>query len=672
VYHFGDGSTARCPGIDIPLPAPQRHVSSVRYREPGSAKSSTARRPRSPSYSSVRCQKASGLIFSYVHIRKHDIFDEIFKNGRSFLEPVSGAIMDERIARLESLVGSLAASVRHLEQRVVLLEGGANEGPRLESSAALEDSVAATSNPTGRALAAFRSTPALVGRSLLVLAGGFVLRALTESGTVSPGTGIALGLVYAAVWVAAAARDAHRGRQLSASFFAACAAAIGNPLLFEAVTSFGVLSETAAALALTGMTGFGLVVAARWRMRGAAWVFSLGCVATAVALAMARPPGESASAVLVTLGLAWLWFDQRRGWEALKWITAGVADVAVLRLTAMALVPHALPPGFGVVHLWLVVTLQAVLVIGYLGAVAVRVVRGDGRIRAFDVVQAVAVWAVGWGGAVRLAGAHDWQVGGLFAVALAVGAASYIAAFGVVDRRHGRNRAFYFFSSVGVGLLLLGMPGVAGSWTAVVWAAIGVAVAVVGSRWDRVTLRVHAVVLLVVAWAASGLGAMVVGSLRGFGAETAVAAPAAAVLTLTATGIVLAGRRRVISGWMERLPLALLLAMSSLAIAAVLVTIARPVAPGTAVALGTVALATVTVLLGFLASRWRVTEAGWLVYPMLALTGLKVVSHDLPAGRALVLVVALAAYGFALVVAPWLLRSGHSEDTDETAAPAPT
>ena len=576
--------------------------------------------------------------------------------------------MDERLARLERLVGSLEASVSRLERRVVLLEGGDGAEPVKETRAAVEDA-AESSTPSDLALAAFRSTPALVGRSLLVLAGGFVLRALTESGTVSPATGIALGLAYAAVWVAAAARDAHRGRQLSASFFAACAAVIGNPLLFEAVTSFGVMSENAAAFALTGMTAVGLVVAARWNMRGAAWVFGFGCMATAVALAMARPPGEAASAVLVVLGFAWLWFDQRRGWGALKWITAGVADVAVLRLTALALVPHALPPGFGAVHPWVVVTLQAVLVIGYLGAVAARVVRGDGRIRAFDVIQLVAAWAIGWGGAVRLARAANWPTVGLFAVALALGAASYVTAFWVIDRRHGRNRTFYFLSSVGVGLLLLGVPGVAGSWTAVVWALTGVAVAVVGSRWDRVTLRVHAVVLLVAAWVASGLGAMVAGSLRGFSVVAAGAAFTVAILTLVASGIVMAGRRRVTSGWMERLPLALLLSMSSLAIAAVLVAVTRPVAPGTAVALGTVALAAVTVLLAFLASRWGVVEAGWLVYPMLALTGLKVVTQDLTAGRALVLVVALAAYGFVLVVAPWLLRTGRAVDTDETAAP---
>ena len=211
--------------------------------------------------------------------------------------------MDERLQQLERLVGSLKTSVSQLERRVVLLERESGAEPVQEPRSAVEDTVASPTS-TDVALTAFRTTPALVGRSLLVLAGGFVLRALTESATVSPVTGIALGLAFAAVWVAAAARDAHRVRQVSASFYAACAAATGNPLLFEAVTSFVVMSETAAAFVLTGMTGVGLVVAARWNMGGAAWVFGLGCVATSVALAVARPPGEAASAVLVVLGLA--------------------------------------------------------------------------------------------------------------------------------------------------------------------------------------------------------------------------------------------------------------------------------------------------------------------------------------------------------------------------------
>jgi hypothetical protein len=87
------------------------------------------------------------------------------------------------------------------------------------------------------------------------------------------------------------------------------------------------------------------------------------------------------------------------------------------------------------------------------------------------------------------------------------------------------------------------------------------------------------------------------------------------------------------------------------------------------VGLGTVALAAATVGLALLASRWGIVEAGWLVYPMLVITGLKVVSQDLGSGRAVVLVVALASYGTALVVAPRLLRSGRSTTGGVTPPP---
>jgi hypothetical protein len=45
---------------------------------------------------------------------------------------------------------------------------------------------------------------------------------------------------------------------------------------------------------------------------------------------------------------------------------------------------------------------------------------------------------------------------------------------------------------------------------------------------------------------------------------------------------------------------------------------------------------------------WR--EAGWLVYPALGATGLKILLEDLPRGRPATLFVAFALYGAALLV----------------------
>jgi hypothetical protein len=585
--------------------------------------------------------------------------------------------MDQRIAGLEQLVESLGDAVRRLERRVDLLEGGAGavqETPPSRSTETGEPMADVTMNlPSWGSMAALRSTPALVGRSLLVLAGGFFLRALTEAGTLAPRTGVAFGLAYAGAWVAVAVADAHRGRHGSAGFYAACAALIANPLLFEAVTSFGVMSETTAALALAAMAAVGLVVAAHWNMHVAAWVFGVGALATAIALAMARPPGEASSAVVVLLGLGWLWLENRRGWNVLTWLTALAADVAVLRLTALAVTSHDLPAGFGAVHPWAVALLQAALVTGYVGASTVRALRGRRPLRGFDVAQTIAAWLVGWGGGLRLAEAQGWTTDGLSVFCLGVAAIAYAGAFVIVDRRHGRNRAFFFLSSIGLASVILGMPGIAGSFTAVVWAAIAVVVAVVGSQWDRVTLRAHSVAFLLAAWVPSHLAVAVLGSLSGGrigGSSWQIQAMVVAALTVISTGIVFFGRRAREAEWVGRLPMAGLLAMSTLAVAAAMVSVGHGVASPFAVGLGTVALAGAAVGLALLASRWGVVEAGWLVYPMLVLTGLKVVSQDLGSGRAVVLVVALASYGTALVAAPRLLRSGRAPSGEVTFPPA--
>ena len=49
-------------------------------------------------------------------------------------------------------------------------------------------------------------------------------------------------------------------------------------------------------------------------------------------------------------------------------------------------------------------------------------------------------------------------------------------------------------------------------------------------------------------------------------------------------------------------------------------------------------------------------EAGWLVYPLIALIGLKLLFADFPNGRPETLFVALAAYGCVLILAPRLMR----------------
>jgi hypothetical protein len=576
--------------------------------------------------------------------------------------------MDERLKKLEETVGTLEAAVIRQDRRIAILEGVAVDAP------AVAKDVADTGGPVDTAqealsdqwpISAVKGTPALVGRSLLILAGAFLLRALTEAGTLATGTGVFLGLTYATSWIVAAALAGRKGARGSAGFFAVCAAVIADPLIFEASTEFGVLSPVGGAVALAIITAAGLVVASHWRLQESAWVFAVGAMATATILAMVRPPGEAATAVLVALGLASVWLASARGWESLRWLTAVAANVGVLRLTAMATVPGG-PHGIDPPHSPLVAVLQGVLVLGYVGSSFARAVRGRNPVRAFDFLQTAAAWAIGWGGAVQLARATDSGTPGLAVFALLVGCAAYAGAFGVVDRRQGRNRSFLFLSSLGLALVLLGLSGITGSASAVVLAMLALIAAAVGSRWDRVTLRAHSAVLLMAAWITSGVAAEAAGDLSGragFDAVPGAVAMIVAFLTVITTMVVLFARRLKTTGWAQRLPLTALLIMSGIVVAATLVSVAALVAPGSALWMGTVALSALTIVAAVLASRWGIREAGWVVYPLLALTGFRVLLTDLASGRTVVFVIALAAYGTALVLSPRLLRTHRRQQT---------
>jgi hypothetical protein len=514
----------------------------------------------------------------------------------------------------------------------------------------------------GWSSALVKGTPSLIGRSLLILAGGFLLRALTESGAVGPGTGVVLGLCYGVSWIVAAERAARRSARVSAGFYAACAALIANPLIFEATIEFSVLTPVESALTLALITAIGMVTAARWRLPESAWVFAVGAMIAGAAIAVVRPPGEAATAVVVVLGMAVVWMPGLLGWESLRWLTALGADVGVLRLAAMATAAGG-PAGFMPPQPLVVAALQGVLLFGYVGASVSRALSGRRKLRTFDLVQTAAAWAIGWGGAVRLARFNGVETAGLPLVALVIGLAAYAGAFSIVGQRQGRGRSYLFLTSLGLVLVLLGVPGLFGVRGAAVWAVGALVAAAAGSRFDRLILRAHAAVLLVAAWIQSGLSSEIIRDLAG--KSSIEGAPRWSVivvvlLTVGSTAVILLTRRLESHHWAPRLPLTTMLVMSGAVAAATAVWLVGKVAPSSTQWMGTVALSAVALVLAGVASYWRVREAAWVVYPLLAVTGLRVLLSDLGSDRTIVLVVALAAYGAALILSPRLLRTTRS------------
>jgi len=127
----------------------------------------------------------------------------------------------------------------------------------------------------------------LTGRAILILGGAFLLRAATESTTLKPQIGIALGLVYAIAWIAAAAFAARKGMRTAAVFHSAVASIVGYPIIAEAVTRFHVLGAVGAAIVIALFSIGMLIVARAYALQLPAWIAAAGATIVALFLAYA-------------------------------------------------------------------------------------------------------------------------------------------------------------------------------------------------------------------------------------------------------------------------------------------------------------------------------------------------------------------------------------------------
>jgi hypothetical protein len=568
--------------------------------------------------------------------------------------------MDDRLEELQSAVQELAGRLRRLEARVGELEGrgGAKDGLAAAQSTAAEAPVREIALPQG--------TVALLGRALLVLAGAYVTRALTDGRVVPPGLGVALGLAYAVFWILHADREARRGRRASAVFHAVTSCVIAFPLLWETTARFGLLGPRAAGAALVGFFAIGLAVA--WR-RGLALVAGVTtglALGTAVALLVATKDLLAAFAALlaVAAGLEWLAYHER--WLALRWWSALALDAVAFLLVALVARPQGLPERYVPVAAPVAALALLALPALYVAGLAARTLSRARPVTLFEVAQGTLSVLLGFGGAFRILAARGAAPLPLGVLALLLGALCYGAAFAFAERRPGQGRNFYFYSTAGVLLTLAGASVVAfGRALPFLLGGLGLLAALFGRRFGRMTLRVHSALYLVAGALETGL---VVACARAVAGRAEGPLPGLAwVAALAAAGgwVVLASDRGAPrSGW-ARAPQLLLATLVVFALGKALqlglwAAAGEPASgdPGVAAVLRTVVLAALALGLALLARRSALPEIGWLVYALVALGGLKLLLQDLRVGRPATLVLSLALYGAVLVLAPRLLKSG--------------
>jgi hypothetical protein len=343
-----------------------------------------------------------------------------------------------------------------------------------------------------------------------------------------------------------------------------------------------------------------------------------------------------------------------------------VLDGVAFLLVAVVTRPE-LPEGYVALPVGVAALALVAIPALYIVSVAGRTLRLGQPVTGFEVVQGSAAVLLGFGGAVRVLAAHALPETAPGALALLLGLLCYGAAFVYAERRgraaqHPRN--FYFYSTAG-GLLTLGGTALVGLGAALpfTWAAAGLAAALLGRRFDRMTLRVHGALFLAAGALQTGLIAACALSL--VGSADSAASPAAWVIAATAAlaWLVLATDSAAPRSGVARVPQLLLAAVVVAAVAKLVHAGAWGSAgtwlagdPGAAAAVRTAVLAALALGLAVLARRGALPELGWLVYPLIALGGLKLLLQDLRDGRPATLVLSLALYGLVLTLAPRLLK----------------
>lgn len=588
--------------------------------------------------------------------------------------------MSDRVAGLEAKVAELSESLKSMERRVSLLEKGPTPAGARKLRAAVSPSTtlgqgAEASQPDAAAAtlrqdaASLASTVPLAGRTLLVLAGAFFLRGLTDTGRLPPWIGVGLGFAYAGVWVLLADRAAAARKLWSAGFHGAAAVTIGFPLLFETTARFRLVPTWISALLLSAFTAVALGVAARRRFEPLAWLVVLAAIPAAIALMVAQGRVAPPLLFLVLLGVGTVWLGYVHDWHGLRWPVAAAADLAVLFLAVDALRPGA-PDGPVTA-----VLVQFALMAAYLGSTAVRTLGLRRGVVVFEMVQAAAVLLVGLGGAafVTARAGLDAAALALGALSLAFGAGAYAVAFAFVERE--RTPAnFYFYSTAGAAFVLAGAAFLLeGDARGILLATLAVACAAGARRAGRATLAGHAAAYAAAAALSSGLLAHAWESAFATPGEAWTPATLASVAVAAALGAVtwaVAGAPA--QGRFAHVPRVVLLALvAASAIGLVVGWVAPLVAgmpgagadPGVVATVRTVFLALGALALAALGRLEPWAEARWLSWPILGIAGVKMIFEDLPRSRPATLFLAFALYGAALILVPRMRRRDHAAAT---------
>ncbi len=551
----------------------------------------------------------------------------------------------------------LTRAFRELEQRVALIERHLGLAAAPAPAAVAQPEL----SPDPARLGAQSVFP-LIGRSLLGLAGAFLLRALTEGGSMAPRWGVAIGLLYAMAWLLWAARTPAE-RRLESALASVTSVMILSPLLWEAVLRFHAVGTWAAGGILLLFTIFGLVISWRKNLLITATIATLAGLGTATALLVAAHDALPFTFVLLAMAAAVETCACLEHWLSERWLAAAAANLSVLLSTWMVTNERGIPPAWAPIPQgWLLVA-QASLVAVYLASIIFRTLLRGRTFTAFETAQCAAAFLIGVGGGLRL----SKEAPTIAAIALACAVACYAVAFVRLDQGGGRSRNFLTYSTFGL-LLALAATRILLSGLAAdaLWAALAIACVWAGGHFARITLDVHGGVYLLLSLSAAGAFRQAAGYILGAGLPKSIQAPLV-VGVIAAAICYLSMARRAAGGDSKtavvcRLFLAAAVVWLTAGVGAYAAAAGYHAVFGMGASHAYCATLRTTVLVlaasgvAWAGSRWNVRELSSLIYPLMALGAYRLLGEDLHQDRTAALFLSLLVYGAALTALPRLAR----------------